>query len=136
MTRTPEEIAELNRMIEVMQAFRDGASIEGRSRDRSAECDWESARAPVWDWDLYDYRIALTKDVYPWHLFTDDVVACARDKDGVVCAYNGEIELDGNTWSFVNYSNRNVGSILNHLKDYKRGTVDWKDSLQMRPVQK
>jgi len=44
----------LEKMIDVMQAYRDGAEIEYASRGDDA---WSSASTPLWDWSKFVYRV-------------------------------------------------------------------------------
>lgn len=45
---------EAKHVVTVMQAWLDGATIENRRR--GCEGEWIAAE-PVWDWDLFEYRI-------------------------------------------------------------------------------
>ncbi len=56
-TLTASEIAELDRRIAVMQAYRDGRKIQARLL--SYGMDWvDLNEAPAWGWQASDYRIA------------------------------------------------------------------------------
>ena len=49
---------DINRMIAVMQAAKEGKAIQSR---RSDYCDidenWKDTPEPIWNWDTYDYRV-------------------------------------------------------------------------------
>ena len=55
---------------------------------------------------------------YPWDVLSDEVVACSFNIIGRLVLHERQIE---NTQTST------------HIK-FDRGTVDWRDSLQMRPV--
>ena len=44
-------------MIEVMQAFERGETIEVIWRDNATD-SWDVATTPNWDWSAFDYRVA------------------------------------------------------------------------------
>jgi hypothetical protein len=50
----------IEEMINVMQAFRDGAEIEYTFVDNEI---WAATTKPVWNWDYHDYRIAPKKEM-------------------------------------------------------------------------
>lgn len=45
----------IDQMIEVMQAYKNGAKIE--SRHKECEVDWFTAPHPQWDWFAFEYRV-------------------------------------------------------------------------------
>lgn len=45
----------IDEMIEVMQAYRDGAKIE--SKIKGATGVWAEAALPLWDWSYLEYRV-------------------------------------------------------------------------------
>lgn len=47
---------ELKEMIKVMQHYADGGEVEVYKNDR-----WTIGDNPVWDWDIFDYRIKEQK---------------------------------------------------------------------------
>jgi hypothetical protein len=57
MTLTASEIAELNRRICVMIAFRDGRPIEAISKEYEND-NWQQTKYPSWNWLKADFRIA------------------------------------------------------------------------------
>ncbi len=63
---TASEMAELDRRIAVMQAYRDGKTIEAVCRD--ASMPWVTMTVqPAWAWNVADYRIAPRKP-RTWHI--------------------------------------------------------------------
>lgn len=60
-------------MIEVMQAYVDGKSIEFRVHN---EGTWFDVQNPMWDWNLKDYRIKPEPKYVPY----DSVTEVERDK--------------------------------------------------------
>jgi hypothetical protein len=62
---TASEMAELDRRIAVMQAYRDGKTIEAVCRD--ASMPWVTMTVqPAWAWNVADYRIAPRKPREFW----------------------------------------------------------------------
>ena len=49
-----DEMKKLNRMIEVMNAYRKGEFIQSRCMDTD---NWTDEDKPSWNWGLFDYRI-------------------------------------------------------------------------------
>lgn len=126
-----DHIQKTRDMIAVMQAYVDGSEIEARERPYDefvllprTECCFH-----VWNWDAYDYRVAVTKDSIEWSHVSPDMKFMARDKDGDCFLFKAEPELRDDWWS-----NRNGScSLAEHFSSYRRGNVDWKDSLVRRP---
>ncbi|MBE3610534.1 hypothetical protein [Campylobacter californiensis] len=46
-------------MIEVMEAYEDGAKIQKGIRERYYAYDWRDEKYPEWNWGSYSYRIKL-----------------------------------------------------------------------------
>lgn len=109
-----EHIERTKRMIEVMQAYVDGEEIH-------AEDGY--VPNPLWNWVRWDYRIAKTPDQINWDHVAPEFVAMERDSDGGTYLYTKNPKIS----SF--YSRVSA----NGFSSYKRGTVDWKDSLVIRP---
>jgi hypothetical protein len=84
---------------------------------------------PAWC-DNKRYRIApepLIPDSINWDHVADDVVAMARDGGDLYAKFFSEIPSAESWW---------CGKVRGHTTShasYKRGTVDWKDSLVIRP---
>ncbi len=111
-------------MIEVMQAFADGTPVEVR-----VEKDWRSAPSPYWNWRDNDYRIATTPDTINWDHVAPEYKWMARDEDGVVYVFTKEPKFD-----YYCLSTDGDCAGVTAFTSYKRGTVDWRDSLVQRPA--
>lgn len=118
-----DHIERTKRMIETMQAYVDGERIES---NLSGECPM-----PAWQW-LSDntYRIAKTSDSINWDHVAPEFKWMARDKHGGAYLYNGEPKIGdkdswvGTGWTFIS---------CKCFSSYRKGTVDWKESLVIRP---
>ena len=115
-------IERTKRMIEVMQAYVDGEEIE---------CSVKAfnGMTPHWNWEICDYRIAKTPDIINWDHVAPEFKYMARDQDGYSYLYNVKPHTDGKTWCV---EDAKVTKPENYAS-YKRGNVDWKDSLVIRP---
>lgn len=57
----------IDRMVTVMQAFKEGKAIQRRHRNRSAiEENWRDAPEPRWDWFEFDYRVKPAEPRRVW----------------------------------------------------------------------
>lgn len=116
MTKTTRE------MIEVMEAYERGEKVEMRY-----ESGWDSQPYPVWNWAIYDYRIAATPDTINWDHVAPEYKWMARDKDGRAYLYIEKPTADHNNWLSTLCCQASVFS------SYKHGTVSWERSLVERP---
>ncbi len=55
MKPTPEQIAEVQRQIKVMQDWCDGKQIQHRAKESGPQT-WYESHTPQWNWAYYDYR--------------------------------------------------------------------------------
>ena len=62
-------------MIEVMQAYEEGKTVEALINDR-----WIVAEHPSWNWNNYEYRIA-PPDKFSAEWFTEEMKELAKDED-------------------------------------------------------
>lgn len=117
-------------MIEVMQAHLRGEAIEAYSMSFDK---WRLVPDPTW-WTI-DYRIAHkpkpTKDTVPWDAIDERFRWAARDANSTIAAFECAPKPDRDYWSvsagnFVILTGNFVGTIP--------GTIDWRESLQQRPV--
>lgn len=117
--------------IVLMQAFLDGQPVEYKHRDPEVYDTWDdlSCVNPTWNWATYEYRIApAAPDEIDWSHVADKYRFMARDSDGTVWLYMERPSISGGCWSY------NIGIVpADYFASYKRGTVDWKDSLVERP---
>jgi hypothetical protein len=121
----PKPFGELSRAEkgELLLAHHEGKRIELLCGE-----EWKKA-APAWvDWKIY--RIApepLIPDSINWDHVSGDVVAMARNDGDFYAKFFSEIPCAESWW---------CGKVRGHTTShasYKRGTVDWKDSLVIRP---
>jgi hypothetical protein len=108
------------------------AHHEGKRIERHANCydpAWMVVHNPLFC-DGGRYRIApepLIPDSINWDHVSGDVVAMARNDGDFYAKFFSEIPCAESWW---------CGKVRGHTTShasYKRGTVDWKDSLVIRP---
>lgn len=78
---TAVDTRDLDYQIGVMQAFKAGAQIESRLRDRSGWV-WHKESNPSWDWFSYEFRIKPTATLRPWTADEVPTLAWIRPKEG------------------------------------------------------
>lgn len=123
MTNHREKMKEL---LPIIQAYADGAEVEWfRSRDSS----WVDLKNPYFD-HLTEYRIKQTPDSIDWSHVSTEYKWMARDEGGGVFIYR-ETPEKGRVFWFDSYVNGDIDATV--FSSYKRGTVDWRDSLVKRP---
>lgn len=114
-----DHIERTKRMIEVMQAYVDGEKIE--------TC-YGIVDNPNWEWDYTDrYRIAKTPDTINWGHVAPEFKYMARDMHGRALLYQNKPRMLETVW--VGHPN----TFADYFSSYRKGTVDWKDSLVIRP---
>lgn len=121
-----EHKARTREMIKVMQAYVDGEQI--LSKTTTGE-KWGLCFNPSWDFRFADYRIATTPDSIDWGHVAPEWKYMARDYYGAVSFYEIHPVLKQYGW----VPNSGKGVRVYGFASYKRGTVDWKDSLVERP---
>lgn len=113
--------ARTREMIAVMQAYVDGQEIE------VVITDWSMlSPMPLWNWEKQGYRIAQTPDSIDWSHVVPEWKYMARDLNGEVWFYKEKPDCWTTQWGGEPIRATSHAS-------YKRGTVDWKDSLVVRP---
>lgn len=118
------------RMIDVMQAFIDGATIECVETDRLSV--WQETHYPSWNWSSCDYRVKeLVQDSIDWSHVAPEYKFMARDCDGECTLFRTEPSCvtDYNRWQSYD---EGVLVSASGFSSYKRGTVAWVDSLVRR----
>lgn len=120
-----EHKARTREMIAVMQAYVDGQQIESKTTDGKK---WGLCFKPSWDFRFVDYRISTTPDSIDWSHVAPEWKCMARDFNGVSFLYQDKPNIENGCWD----TNSNYIT-ANYFASYKRGTVDWKESLVMRP---
>lgn len=114
-------------MIKVMQAYVDGQEIESKCRGFP---EWNKAGDPAWDFWGRDYRIATAPDSIDWSHVAPEWKYMARDSNGAAWLFEKLPTCGPVSWVCVPAPRH---SLVNAFASYKRGTVDWKDSLVERP---
>lgn len=122
-----DHIERTKRMIEVMQAYVDGEKIECRWRgDEEWVMPYDGS--PKWIWESTEYRIAKTPDTINWDHVAPEFKYMVRDPDGEVYLYKNVPVLNRDCWS-----SDCIASDAESHASYRKGTVDWKESLVIRP---
>ncbi len=122
---------ETKEAIEVMQAYAEGKDIEFICFRGSVDTWILCHYGPLWDWNRYKYRIAVTPDVHQWDLYPDWAMYAARDYFGEMQLHQKEpIRVGEKYWGT---GKRGHELKITGLKTYTQGTCDWKDSKQKRP---
>ena len=122
-------------MIEVMQAFERGEKIERFwVRTTSVPASWKYTEHPSWEWGEFDYRIApapaLVPDSIDWSHVAPEFRWMARDLSENAFLYTTPPSGLARVWT-TRIASYTVNA--RSFASYKRGTVDWKDSLVERP---
>lgn len=113
--------------IAVMQAYADGKEIQVRVIGYG---EWVRSVEPTWSWGGCEYRIKPeTHDYINWDHVDPMFQYMARSKSGYVWLFS---EIPSRSLDFwVSHSGHAM--LASAFTSYKRGTVDWKDSLVERP---
>ena len=122
-------------MIEVMQAFERGENIEAYDWTyATSHNDWKPCPIPTWDWNAFNYRIApapaLVPDSIDWSHVAPEFRWMARDLSENAFLYTTPPSGLARVWT-TRIASYTVNA--RSFASYKRGTVDWKDSLVERP---
>lgn len=127
LTKIDKPFGELDRetQLAMFEAWLDGARIQGLAGT------WKDWGTPSWaSRTLYRVRPEpLTLDSIDWSHVTPQWRFMARGVDGCAVIYQSLPHIFGNYWK----APQGVGSYANVLASYRRGTVDWRDSLVVRP---
>jgi hypothetical protein len=140
---------EARKAAQVMLAYADGAEIEARVKPNIYAHKWrhvdtEKDLLPNFDWQTCDYRVKETPDFIDWSHVAPEYKWMARSELGAAYFFK-EKPVSGNepvnrenyftggpktgNW-FWGYNQ--IGTNADTHASYKRGTVDWKDSLVSR----
>ena len=58
---------DIDHMIAVMQAAKEGKAIQYRARgNRGTDENWDDAPSPIWNWATYDYRVKPAEPRRVW----------------------------------------------------------------------
>lgn len=53
----PNEKQNIDKMFEVLNAYKDGKKIECRFKDRTKRDSWSYIKQPDWNWARFEYRV-------------------------------------------------------------------------------
>lgn len=110
-------------LLPVIEHFANGGEVEV---EQIIGISWMLADTPVFR-DNNKYRIKVkTKDSIDWSHVAPEFKWMARDDDGLVFLYTAKPHSNGDCWTGAGWSTRGFIS-------YKKGAIDWKDSLITRP---
>ena len=134
LTKINQRFEELDRatQLRLFEAFLDGKEIQVFH----SEMRWKSNIYPAW-LPSTAYRVApeplipepLIPDSIDWSHVADHLVCMARDSSDRCFGYTSGPEIIGSVW----VSGANYRRIDDRFASYRRGTVDWRDSLVWRP---
>lgn len=118
---------EARKAAEVMLAYADGAEIERLSPYFT---EWETNASPLFNWSHVQYRVKQTPDYINWDHVAPEYKWMARNGWGSAKLYisRPQILQQGDWHGWPDGDSITAGT---HAS-YKRGTVDWKDSLVSR----
>ena len=119
-------------MIEVINAHREGKTIQYRIKGEEYDFGWIKLKknvVPDFNFQEYEYRILIEPDSINWEHVLDEYKFMARNEDGSVSLFMYKPEIYEDHWSdHLHWAPR-----AEIFKTYKKGDVDWKDSLVERP---
>jgi len=116
----------------LLLAHHRGRDIEHFSKSREV---WIIADSPWWS-DETIYRIApepLIPDSIDWSHVAPEWNFMARDDDGDTWVFKARPAIDGSDDFWHDQDWAGDATCLAAFASYRRGTVDWKDSLVIRP---
>ncbi len=114
---------DLDYQIGVMQAFKEGAQIESKLRDRRSLV-WQKESNPSWDWFSYEFRIKPTPVLRPWTADEVPLGAWLRSKENVWKDLIFEVRRDGQME--INNSSITPYSALRYWEHSLDGGKTWK----------
>lgn len=113
-----DHIERTRRMIEVMQAYVDGEEVESSALGMA----YTGVGTPNWNWMVLDYRIAKTPDTIDWSHVAPEFKYMERDKYDDCRIYECHTSSKANNYI-----------LARSFSSYRKGAVDWKESLVIRP---
>lgn len=116
MDKNKDHIERTKRMIEVMQAYVGGEAIDCKQR---VYCD---PFVPNWNWSAFDFFVAKTPDTISWDHVAPEFKYMERDEYDDCRIYECHPNSKANNYIMAR-----------SFTSYRKGTVDWKDSLVIRP---
>ena len=86
------------RMIAVMQAFADGATVQSFSLT-ATHAVWQDCDDPIWNWHTNNYRVKpLAPDTFDWSCIDGKWSFYARDPSGKTYLYTSKPVWDNDMW--------------------------------------
>lgn len=119
--------------IKVMQAYLDGKKIESRSIPNG---EWsEFFLEPNWNWEELEYRVSEIPDSIDWTHVAPQYKFMARENNGETYLFANEPHIYTSSVSGGHWYDTYNGDLADAsvFASYKKGNVDWKDSLVKRP---
>lgn len=77
----------IQEMIEVMQAFNEGKSIQFKA---NTGIFWHDITNPKWDWISYDYRVVIKPKTRPMTL--EEIIEWRKKSNGVIFWYGSTLK--------------------------------------------
>lgn len=117
-------------MAKVLQAFADGAVVQSKYRN-DPDDNWTTVVGPGFNFTQFFYRVKpVEPDSIDWSHIGPDFKWMARDEDGNCYIYRNKPAIYSYFWK----GGLGDDVLVNNLfTSYRRGTVDWTDSLVERP---
>lgn len=113
---------------ELIEAWANGATIQVLGIKSQ---EWITLMFPCWSEDM-TYRIKpATPDYINWDHVDSRFKYMARDKDGHTCLYIDRPEIPSTQFGGMWYTATGTTK-ANCFSSYKRGDIDWRDSLVCR----
>lgn len=126
--RAKNWLERLDKIMPVVEHFANGGEVEKRFPPTGK---WEPCSHPAFV-ESWQYRIEQTSDSVNWDHVHESINAIARDANGRVDAYSDNPEKGGQAWE-PGVRCAWISNIEQTLASYKRGTVNWQNSLITRP---
>jgi hypothetical protein len=123
-------IEETDYKIKVMTAHRNGESIQYRVLGDSLPENWHNSHRPDWSWVNFDYRIEQTPASIDWSNLSPVIKFIACNQDYSV-GFATKPFIEGGRW--VHRGRPNETLHVDLVASFKRGNMDWKESLIERP---
>ena len=119
----------VDEMIEVLQAYKEGKTIQYKSKTANDDF-WEDSVWPSFSFIDCDYRVKPEEpDYINWDHVHSDFDFLVRNKNGMVFIFESRPMKDSDVW----YTPKGEVRRATAFASYKRGTVSWENSLVERP---
>lgn len=120
---------ETEEKIKVMQHYANGGLIEKTKVD--TDSGWEKVEHPIWNWEEFEYRIAVTKPSIDWSHVSEEYNYLATNENGVTYLYTDMPKLFKayGLWA----SSKGKFTTAKQFTSFKPGNCPYKKSLVERP---